>query len=636
MDPLAQALSHHFGYSAFRAGQRPVIEGILAGRPVVAVMPTGQGKSLCYQLPALMLDGVTLVISPLIALMKDQVDALRARGIPAAYVNSSMDHGQQRQVLEDAAAGHLKLLYLSPERFRFAGAMAAIRRIPVSLFAVDEAHCMSHWGRDFRPDYANLGAVVTELGVPRVAAFTATATAHARGDIVDTLRMRDPLVMVAGFMRDNLHLTVLPVRRMKEKKDHMVRLLRERGGAAVVYCATRKHCDEVASHLRASRLEPMVYHGGLDDETRATTQDRFLREEAPIMVATNAFGMGVDKPNVRVVVHYDIPGSVDAYYQEAGRAGRDGEPARCVLLFTYADTRIHEFFISNVGQDLPAPERAALMAAEETKLKAMVRYAYEERCRHGAILRYFGESLSLDEDGCGACDNCTGETGVPGLRLSADAGARKTTASDKGPASDEPRGPLRTPSEDEAVIVQKVLSAVARSQGRLAPTSLAQLLRGHATMLQDPLATSKSFGLLASMGQTQLTTLIRALGRAGCTTGRRPELTPLGTEVMWRRKDVMLDLPPFSEGAAPAPAGASLVDPDAKALFDRLREARQAAASERGVPAYVIASNKVLEALSVERPQGDRHAWLTIKGVGPNNVDGLREVFLPVLEASAE
>ncbi|MGM0578813.1 MAG: RecQ family ATP-dependent DNA helicase [Myxococcota bacterium] len=626
MDSLEAALAEHFGFEAFRPGQRPVVEAILDGRPTVAVMPTGAGKSLCYQLPALCLDGVTVVVSPLIALMKDQVDALRAHGIPAAYVNSTQPPTEQRAVLEDAAQGHLRLLYVAPERFRFEGAVAMMQRIPVALFVVDEAHCISAWGHDFRPDYLTLGHAARTLRAPRIAAFTATATAQVRDDIVARLGLAEPFVSVSGFLRENLHLSVLPIKRMKDKERHLLRVLEGIDGPVVVYCATRRHCEEVAEKALRHGHDAAVYHGGLEDDARRAVQEDFISDRTRVIVATNAFGMGIDKPDVRAVIHWEFPGSVEAYYQQAGRAGRDGKPALCALLFTYADKRIQEFFIDKGGEDLAPERRAAWAEAERRKLGAMIRYAYEEGCRHAAILRYFGERLTIGEDGCGACDRCTGDSGLPGVEVRDPVGSKAKDAGAQTP---------RDLDDDEVVVVQKVLSAVARSRGRLGVRQLAWILRGseRPEIADDPLAHSRSFGILADHPQRMITGLVKELGRAGCTAGRRPVLTDLGADVMWRRARVRLAVPPLqpkrkSGGGDPGPS----LDEAGRRLFERLEEARLQAARSRGVPAYVIATNKVLAALAASPPPAEpEDAWLAIKGVGPTNVTAIRDTFEPVL-----
>jgi ATP-dependent DNA helicase RecQ len=339
-----EALQRHFGYPEFRAGQERAIESVLSGHDTLVVLPTGGGKSLCYQVPALMLPGLTVVVSPLISLMKDQVDALVARGLPAASINSTLSANEVADRIARAVRGELKLLYVAPERFD-AGSLAERLRDRVSLLAVDEAHCISEWGHDFRPSYLRLAEVRERLGNPRTAALTATATPQVRQDIARQLRLDHPEVVVSGFDRTNLRLHVVPTRTEGDKDDALVEVLREREGLAVVYASTRKAVERIAMVLERARIPALAYHAGLDDAHRHEVQDRFMSEEVRAIVATNAFGMGIDKRNVRLVVHHAMPGTLEAYYQEAGRAGRDGEMADCYLLHAFQDRFTHEFFI---------------------------------------------------------------------------------------------------------------------------------------------------------------------------------------------------------------------------------------------------------------------------------------------------
>lgn len=351
-DPLA-ALEQHFGFREFLNGQDEVVSALLSGKDTLAVMPTGGGKSLCYQLPAMVMEGVTLVVSPLIALMKDQVDGLQRKGIPATMINSTLTPGEQSERLEALSQGQYKLVYVAPERFRSAQFIRALKQVPIALFAVDEAHCLSQWGHDFRPDYLRLSEAVAELDYPQTAAFTATATPEVQADILAVLKLREPFVSISGFERPNLSLSVIHCESHQEKYDRLKNLV-ETHRTGIVYCATRKRVEEVSATLSGMGVKLIAYHGGMDDRDREWAQNVFLDRSYDVAVATNAFGMGIDRSDVRFVAHFDVPGSIEAYYQEAGRAGRDGEPSACELLFNYADTRTQEFFIdgNNPGKDL--------------------------------------------------------------------------------------------------------------------------------------------------------------------------------------------------------------------------------------------------------------------------------------------
>ena len=362
------SLRQHFGFEDFREGQREVIGSILEGKDAVVVMPTGSGKSLCYQLPALILDGVTLVVSPLIALMKDQVDALRARGLPATFINSSIPESEQLARIDALRRRELKLVYIAPERFRSSRFNSTLQQIPISLFAVDEAHCISTWGHDFRPDYLRLRSVIRSLGTVQTLALTATATPYVRSDIIQQLGLNKPQTFVSGFDRPNLSIEVVHTEREREKIARIRSLARELRGSGIIYASTRKAVEQVGSKLKALDLKVTEYHAGMTDAQRVRAQDEFMNGRTQMIVATNAFGMGIDKPDIRFVVHYQMPGSIEAYYQEIGRAGRDGLPSTCVLLFNYADKNTHDFFIEGSYPDISVVKQV-YDALAETELR---------------------------------------------------------------------------------------------------------------------------------------------------------------------------------------------------------------------------------------------------------------------------
>ncbi|MBC7909263.1 MAG: RecQ family ATP-dependent DNA helicase, partial [Pyrinomonadaceae bacterium] len=350
------ALREHFGFTDFRAGQREVISAILEGHDTVVVMPTGGGKSLCYQLPALMKEGATVVVSPLIALMKDQVDALHARNLPATFINSSITFEEQKARINGVRRGEFKLVYVAPERFRSAHFIETLRSANVSLFAVDEAHCISQWGHDFRPDFLRLRHAVEEIGRPQVVALTATATPHVRADIIEQLALSDPRAFVSGFDRPNLSIKVVKTQKDREKINYIKALAAAQQGSGIIYTSTRKAVEQVTARLKSAGLSVVAYHAGMDDAERTRAQDEFMNGRTQMIVATNAFGMGIDKADIRFVTHYQMPGSIEAYYQEIGRAGRDGLPAVCALLFNYADKRTQDYFIEG---SYPPPELIA-------------------------------------------------------------------------------------------------------------------------------------------------------------------------------------------------------------------------------------------------------------------------------------
>jgi len=395
-------LLKYFGHTSFRPAQETLIDALLSGRDVLGVMPTGAGKSVCYQIPALLLAGATLVVSPLISLMKDQVAQLRRGDIPAAFINSSLTVEQYREVLRRVGEGRYKIIYVAPERLETADFLRFAMETPIALVAVDEAHCVSQWGQDFRPSYLKISGFIEKLKVrPVVGAFTATATKTVKSDIIRLLGLSDPLSLTTGFDRPNLYFEVA---RPKNKSKYFHEIVGQRSGmCGIVYCATRKTVDTVCAELRRRGIEASRYHAGLEDEERRRNQEDFIQNRAAVMVATNAFGMGIDKPDVRYVFHYNMPKNLESYYQEAGRAGRDGKPSECILLFSNEDIRTAEFLIQDSGKNeqLTEAERRSIRHLDVIRLDKMIRYCEIDSCLRSYILRYFGEKQK------GKCNNCS-------------------------------------------------------------------------------------------------------------------------------------------------------------------------------------------------------------------------------------
>lgn len=404
---MYQTLKSVFGYDEFRDGQKDIIEAILSGRDVLGIMPTGAGKSICYQLPALLMPGITVVVSPLISLMIDQVKALNEAGIHAAYINSSLTESQISKALYNAACGRYKIVYVAPERLETNRFIDFVMNSDISMITVDEAHCISQWGQDFRPSYLKIVNLINMLrNRPVVSAFTATATIQVKNDIAKILRLDNPHVCVTGFDRSNLYFDV--VQSKHKDNDTLDFVLSHKGESGIIYCSTRKNVDKVYDMLRRNGVAAARYHAGLDNETRRANQESFIYDETPVIVATNAFGMGIDKSNVRYVLHYNMPQCIENYYQEAGRAGRDGESAYCLLLFSVQDIIINKFLIKNKegNDELSSEEQEELLKNDYRRLKRMELYCTGTGCYREYMLNYFGEYK--DEHGCGSCGNCSG------------------------------------------------------------------------------------------------------------------------------------------------------------------------------------------------------------------------------------
>lgn len=596
LEPLAaeplKGLNELFGHPDFRGGQREVIDAVLGGDDALVVMPTGSGKSVCYQLPACLVDGVSIVVSPLIALMKDQVDQLSALGLPVTFINSSISRDEQLRRMNEISYGVHKIVYVAPERFKSPRFVEALRGVDIGLFAVDEAHCISQWGHDFRPDYRRLGDVRKELGSPRTIALTATATPTVQDDILEGLGLREAQVFVRGFERPNLEFEVFQARGGEAKEDRIEALCRHHDGeSVVVYCATRKQVKSVTGALRRRGLDAGIYHGGMPDAERAAAQDNWAAGELPILVATNAFGMGVDKSDVRAVIHYNVPSSLEAYYQEAGRAGRDGDPANCLLLFNYGDRGIHEFFMENSYPD------AAAYRAVWKELRALgegaqpfdrQRFANRVRGVHPMgvdtilrSLRYGGyledgvrsgqswiavtqdvSASELDIDwehaatrraiATSQLEDVVGYASAQGCRqnfIVEHFGGTPQRAEGCGTcdhcagmaeyavdALEELAREVRT-RDEPGIVLKKLLAGLARARGRFGAHAVAQMLRGANTkkMRNTSLGNLSTFGILDDLKQDDIVHLLDVLARHGLAAANQHGclgLTDLGNLVM--------------------------------------------------------------------------------------------------------
>ena len=607
MDKLS-VLRRYFGYSGFRSGQEEIIDSLLTGRDALAIMPTGAGKSLCYQVPALMMDGVALVISPLVSLMKDQVNALTSQGVKAAYLNRSLTDAQFDKAIANMANGMYKIVYVAPERLRSGRFLNAVRHIHISLVAVDEAHCVSQWGQDFRPSYLNIAEFISQLPErPVIGAFTATATSEVKRDIVRILGLDNPVEITTGFDRPNLFFSVI---RTSEKSKQLLYLLFSRmNNSGIVYCSTRKTVEQVCDLLREKGFCATRYHAGLSDEERRENQDDFVYDRKRIMVATNAFGMGIDKSDVRFVIHYNMPKNLESYYQEAGRAGRDGEDADCILLFGNKDISTAQYFIDNIepNPELTDEQNEAFKQKEQERLGHMVAYCKTRGCLRAYMLRYFGDTAG---DRCEKCSNCKS--------------AMKTF--------------------DATIESQKILSCIVKTGQRFGARVISDTLRGKLNERIESLGFNELsvFGIMKDEKKKYINEMINELERmdyvrfvgAGYPIVK---VTDAGWRVLRGEEKVMMiqtELLRTTSHVQKPKEEETIDDIRTRELFEALRELRAELAGRRGVPAYVIFSDAALRDMCRRLPTTDDE-FLAVNGVGTTKLERYGERFMGLIRKYA-
>ena len=603
------ALKRYFGYDSFRPGQSGLVDAILAGRDVLGVMPTGAGKSVCYQIPATLLPGVTIVISPLISLMRDQVDALNDAGIPAAYVNTTQGGDEQAMVLAQAAQGDIKLLYVAPERLETERFRNFATRVPISLVAVDEAHCVSQWGQDFRSSYLGIGEFIAGLPArPTVAAFTATATKEVRDDIIDILQLQNPVMLTTGFDRKNLYFAV------ETPKDRYaaIRAYLEAhpGQGGIIYCLTRRNVEEICEKLIRDGFSVTRYHAGLSDAERQKNQDDFIYDRVPVMVATNAFGMGIDRSDVRFVLHCGMPKNLEAYYQEAGRAGRDGEPAECILYYSGRDVVTNQLFIerNQDNQELDDYTRQVVLERDRERLKKMTFYCFTNECLRDYILRYFGEYGS---NYCGNCSNCMTQFDTIDIQAAAESllGCVQSCGQRYGTTVI-----LDTVHGANTVKIRNYRMDENPHYGELAKESVVHL-RQMFNFLQVEeylFVTADEYSIVK-------------LTEKGAAFLEAPE--PIEMKMAKEREKQAAGSSKKSRRGAKLPAGAAEFTEKEETLFEALRALRREIASEEKVPPYIVFSDKTLTHMCILKPVTEAE-MLEVSGVGAYKFEKYGERFL--------